>query len=38
MGAEGEALVRVEARTEPSDIDAWVTVALVRERAFTFAP
>ena len=37
-GAEGEAVARVEARAEPSDIDAWVTVALVRERAFTFAP
>jgi hypothetical protein len=37
-GAEGEGLVRVEARTVPLDIDAYVTVALVRERTFSFAP
>lgn len=37
-GAEGEGSVRVEARIIPSDIDAYVTVALVRERAFSFAP
>jgi len=37
-GAQGEAVVRVEARAEPEDIDTYVTVALVRERAFTFAP
>ncbi|WP_375767788.1 hypothetical protein NR798_39890 [Archangium gephyra] len=37
-GAEGEGLVRVEARAVPMDIDALVTVALVRERAFSFAP
>lgn len=34
---EGEAIARVEARAEPSDIDARVTVALVREQAFSFA-
>ncbi|MFY0571158.1 hypothetical protein ACN28E_46020 [Archangium lansingense] len=37
-GAEGEAIARVEARADPEDIDAWVTVALVREQAFSFAP
>ncbi|HEX5750729.1 MAG TPA: hypothetical protein VFZ09_31170 [Archangium sp.] len=37
-GAQGEGTVRVEARIVPMDIDAYVTVALVRERAFTFAP
>ncbi|MFY0528706.1 hypothetical protein ACN28I_37925 [Archangium gephyra] len=37
-GAEGEGVVRVEARAVPMDIDAYVTVALVRERTFTFAP
>jgi hypothetical protein len=37
-GARGEAIARVEARADPENIDWWVTVALVRERAFRFAP
>ncbi len=37
-GASGPARVRVEARAEPTDIEAWVTTAVVREQAFTFAP
>jgi hypothetical protein len=38
-GASGEAVARVEARINPTDdADAWVTVALVREQAFTFTP
>jgi hypothetical protein len=38
-GASGAAAVRVEARILPTDdVDAWVTVALVREHAVTFTP
>jgi len=37
-GASGPATVRAEARIDPTDIEAWVTTAVVRERAFTFAP
>jgi hypothetical protein len=37
-GASGAGIVRVEARILPTDdVDAWVTVALVREQAVTFA-
>lgn len=37
-GASGAATARVEARTDPTDIDAWVTTAVVREQAFSFSP
>ncbi len=37
-GATGPATVRVEARNNPTDIEAWVTTAVVREHAFTFGP
>ncbi|HEX8699688.1 MAG TPA: hypothetical protein VF815_12670 [Myxococcaceae bacterium] len=36
--ASGPATASVEARTSPTEIEAWVTTALVREHAFTFAP
>jgi hypothetical protein len=38
-GASGACTVRVEARILPTDdVDAWVTVALVREHTVTFRP
>jgi len=37
-GASGPATARVEARTDPTDIEAWVTTAVVREQAFDFSP
>ncbi|MBN1204336.1 MAG: hypothetical protein JXB05_05380 [Myxococcaceae bacterium] len=38
-GASGAGTVRVEARILPTgDVDAWVSVALVREHAVTFGP
>jgi hypothetical protein len=38
-GASGAAVARVEARITPTDdVEAWVTVAQVREQAFTFTP
>jgi hypothetical protein len=37
-GASGQATARVEARMDPTDIEAWVTTAVVREQAFSFSP
>ena len=37
-GASGAGKARVEARSEPTDAEAFVTTAVVREQAFTFAP